>query len=105
MDFRINISENPWIISDNGSQFISLEFKSFIKANNLTHVRTLVHYPQVNDEIEAWHKTVKRECIQAQSFVDLEKTGQKIAKYFKEYNNSHLLGGIDYITPYDMLMG
>ena len=97
--------KSPRIISDNGSQFISREFKSFIKANNLTHVRTSVHYPQSNGKIEAWHKTVKRECIRAQSFVDLEEARQRIAEYVHQYNYSRLHSGIGYITPYDMLIG
>ncbi len=98
-------NESPRIITDNGSQFISREFKGFIKANNLTHVRTSVNYPQSNGKIEAWHKTAKQECIRVKSFVDLEDARQIVTAYVQTYNDSRLHGGIGYITPYDKLMG
>ena len=98
-------NESPRIISDNGSQFISREFKGFVKANNLTHVRTSVNHPQSNGKIEAWHKTAKRECIRVQSFVDLEDARHIVTEYVQEYNYSRLHSGIGYITPHDKLMG
>jgi transposase InsO family protein len=38
----------PRIISDNGSQFISRDFKRFLRDKELTHARTSVRYPQSN---------------------------------------------------------
>ena len=53
----------PRIISDNGPQFISKDFKEFIRITGMTHVRTSPFYPQSNGKIERWHKSLKGECI------------------------------------------
>jgi transposase InsO family protein len=49
---------------DNGPQFISKDFKEFIRVSGMTHVRTSPHYLQSNGKIEHWHKSLKGECIQ-----------------------------------------
>ena len=82
------------MITDNGSQFISREFKNFIKSNNLEHVRTLVNYPQSNGKIEAWHKTARWECHLIQSFLNLQEARQTVNDYLHEYNYSRLHSGI-----------
>jgi len=53
----------PRIISDNGPQFIAKDFKEFIRISGMTHVRTSPYYPQSNEKIERWHKSLKGECI------------------------------------------
>ncbi len=55
--------EHPRIITDNGPQFISRDFKHFIRLMGLTHVRTSPYYPQSNGKLERWHGSIKRECI------------------------------------------
>ena len=54
---------NPRIISDNGPQFTARDFKEFIRISGMTHVRTSPNYPQSNDKLERWHKSLKSECI------------------------------------------
>ena len=44
--------EKPRIISDNGPQFIARDFKSFVRIQGLTHVRTSPYYPQ---STESWN--------------------------------------------------
>jgi putative transposase len=39
----------PRIISDNGPQFITRDFKEFIRISGMTHVRTSPYYPQSKD--------------------------------------------------------
>ena len=58
-----NPGEKPRIISDNGPQFIAKDFKSFIRLNRMTHVRTSPYYPQSNGKLERWHGSLKKECI------------------------------------------
>ncbi|MFH1115356.1 MAG: DDE-type integrase/transposase/recombinase [Pseudomonadota bacterium] len=53
----------PRIISDKGPQFISKDFKEFIRISGMTHMRISPHYPQSNGKIERWHQSLKRECI------------------------------------------
>jgi transposase InsO family protein len=49
----------PRIISDNGPQFVSWEFKQFIRLCGMTHVRTSPYYPQSNGKMERWFQTAK----------------------------------------------
>lgn len=95
----------PRIISDNGSQFISGEFKSYIKQMGLTHVRTSVNYPQSNGKIEAWHKSLKCECVRCTPLLSLDDARRKIAAYVDHYNNRRLHSAIGYIAPKDKLEG
>lgn len=96
---------NTRIISDNGSQFLSGDFKTFLKDANLTHVRTSVNYPQSNGKIEAYHKTVKNECIRRTSLLSLEDARKQVSRYIEIYNNERLHSGIGYIAPLDKLNG
>ena len=41
------------MISDNGPQFISKDFKTYIRMAGMTHVKTSPYYPQSNGNIEA----------------------------------------------------
>jgi putative transposase len=36
---------SPRIISDNGSQFVAADFKTYIRLTGMTHVRTAPYYP------------------------------------------------------------
>jgi putative transposase len=95
----------PRMISDNGSQFISRDFKEFLGAMELTHVRTSVRYPQSNGKIESFHKTIKRECIRKRSLLGLEDARKIIDKYIEEYNCRRLHSSIYYLAPLEVLEG
>ena len=95
----------PRIISDNGSQFISRDFKSFLGDKELTHVRTSVRYPQSNGKIESFHKTIKRECIRKKSLLDLKDARKIIDVYIEDYNCIRLHSSINYLPPKDVLEG
>ena len=97
--------EQPRIISDNGSQFISGEFKGYIKQMGLTHVRTSVNYPQANGKNEAWHKSLKCECVRCTPLLSLDDARRKIAAYVDHYNTRRLHSAIGYIAPKDKLEG
>ena len=95
----------PRIISDNGPQFISRDFKEFIRISGMTHVRTSPYYPQSNGKIERWHQSLKRECIRPGSPLCLDDARRIVARYVEHYNNVRLHSAIGYIAPADMLNG
>jgi len=97
--------EKPQIISDNGPQFISREFKEFIRIKGMTHIRTSPHYPQSNGKIERWHKTLKNECIREKCPLSLEDAREVIERYVNYYNTERLHSSIGYIAPIDKLYG
>ena len=62
-------------------------------------------YPQSNDKIESWHRTVKRECIRPLTPLNVEDARRVVAGFVRAYNAERLHSGIGYITPRDRLEG
>ena len=93
------------LITDNGSQYISKDFKGFIKDSGLKHIRTSVAYPQSNGKIERFHRTIKSEKIRVSSFVDIKDARDQINTYINEYNDERLHSAINYLTPNDVFNG
>ena len=87
----------PRIISDNGPQFIARDFKSFVRAVGISHVRTAPYYPQSNGKIERFHKTLKAEAIRPQTPRSLDDGRGVIAGFVDYYNNVRLHSAIRYV--------
>ena len=84
----------PRIISDNGPQFIAREFKEFIRICGMTHVRTSPYYPQSNGKIQAWHRSIKSECIRPGTPLSVEDAVGLIDGYLRHYNEVRLHSAI-----------
>jgi transposase InsO family protein len=95
----------PRVITDNGAQFISKEFRQFIKDAELTHVKTSVNYPQANGKIERYHRTISEECLRIKSPVSIDEFKVYIEDYVKFYNTKRLHSSLHYLTPEDYLLG
>jgi putative transposase len=96
---------SPRIISDNGPQFTSREFKNFIRLTGMDHVKTSPYYPQSNGKIERWHRELKEQCIRPKSIETLEEAIERTTGFVHEYNNERLHAALGYITPKDKLEG
>ena len=97
--------ERPRVISDNGPQFISRDFKHFIRISGMSHVRTSPYYPQSNGKIERWHQSLKKECIRPRCPLSLDDAKHTVAGFVDRYNTKRLHSAIGYITPVDKLAG
>jgi len=95
----------PRIISDNGPQFIALDFKKFIRISGMTHVRTSPYYPQSNGKIERFHQSLKRECIRPMTPLSLSEARRLVTGFVDHYNNERLHAAIGYLAPKDKLEG
>lgn len=95
----------PRIITDNGPQFISGDFKQFIRVSGMSHVRTSPYYPQSNGKIERYHRTIKSECIRPGTPLSLEDARRIVSEFVHRYNTERLHSAIGYVTPADMLAG
>ena len=93
------------IISDNGSQFIARDFKTFIRENSLQHVRTSPYHPQSNGKKERYFRTIKSACIRKKVPLSLEDARRIVEAFVLYYNEVRLHSAIGYITPRDMLEG
>jgi len=97
--------ERPRVISDNGPQFISNDFKEYIRISGMTHVKTSPFYPQSNGKLERWHKTVKKEGIRPGCPVNVDDARRIVREYVSYYNTKRLHCAIGYIAPEDKLKG
>ena len=88
-----------------GPQFISKDFRDFIRLSGFTHVKTAPYHPQSNGKLERFHGTVKQEKIRKSSYVSLEDARNHIAVFIEHYNKTRLHSAIHYLTPEDVLMG
>jgi transposase InsO family protein len=95
----------PRIISDNGPQFISRDFREFIRISGMTHVKTSPYYPQSNGKLERYHKTIKSTCIRVRTPLSLEDAIGIVSEFVGHYNSRRLHSAIGYITPKDKLEG
>jgi len=95
----------PRIISDNGPQFIAIDFKSYIKMCGMTHVRTSPFYPQSNGKLERFHGTLKQECVRPLTPLCLEDAMRSVSIFVDHYNDKRLHSAIGYVAPKDKLNG
>ena len=48
------------LVTDNGPQFISSEFREFMKSNGIKHIRSAPYHPSSNGQAEWFIQTFKR---------------------------------------------
>lgn len=95
----------PRIITDQGSQFKSREFKSFISQWQASHVMTSPYYPQSNGKLERFHRTIKEQAIRPLTPLDLDEAKRITGDFIDYYNTKQLHSAIGFITPKDRLEG
>lgn len=66
----------PRIVNDNGSQYLSNEFRSTLRDQEVVPSRIRVGHPPSNGKIERFHQTLKSECVRTQPLGELEEAKQ-----------------------------
>lgn len=95
----------PKLINDNGSQFISLEFKKLLHKLEIQQVFTRRNHPQTNGKIERLNGTVKQEAIRPHSPQSYQEAWEVLNNYSYQYNHQRLHAGINFLRPADMFFG
>lgn len=81
----------PRIISDQGSQFKSRDFKAFIAQWQASHVMTSPYYPQSNGKLERFHQTLKDQAIRPLTPLDLDEAKRITGSFIDYYNSQRLV--------------
>jgi putative transposase len=89
----------PRVITDQGSQFKSKEFKSFISQWQASHVMTSPYYPQSNGKLERFHQTLKDQAIRPKTPLVVEDAKRITGDFIDYYNTLRLHSAIGYIAP------
>jgi putative transposase len=94
----------PEIRSDNGSGYISREFKIVLKENGLGHHRIKPHCPEENGLIERVHRTLREE-LDGEAMRNLLEGTQVLERVVRRYNHERLHSALGYLTPWDFYRG
>lgn len=95
----------PMVIHDNGSQFISHDFKCILSANNCIDVPTRRKHPETNGKAERFVGLVRTEALRPNSPAYYGECIKVIEKFVDEYNNNRYHAGIGYLKPVDVFHG
>lgn len=95
----------PKLIHDNGSQFISHDFKQLVTKLEIQQVFTRRNHPQTNGKIERLNGTVKSEAIRPAAPTDYQEAWNILNEYSLNYNHQRLHAGIDFMRPADLFFG
>jgi transposase InsO family protein len=101
----LNGPDRPRLITDNGSQFSTKEFKETLKHFSIKNVRTSVNHPQSNGKLERFHGTIKSEVIRDMPKFTLEQMKKEIEEWIHYYNHERLHSSLDYVAPMDVIGG
>ncbi|CAC5425906.1 unnamed protein product [Mytilus coruscus] len=74
------------IVSDNGPQFVSAEFQTFIKMNGITHIKSASYHPATNGLAERFVQTFKQSLKAMRG--ENSDINKKLAKFLLAYRNT-----------------
>jgi len=86
------------IVSDNGSQFTSADFKALVRQFELQHIRIRTYHPESNGTLERFHRST-REALAEQDLRNLAQARTLIAEWVKHYNEERLHAALEYLPP------
>lgn len=101
---KLNDGVKPIIQTDNGSGYISREFKLVLSENGIGHHRIRPHTPEDNSLVERAHRTVG-EALDEHDPDNYWEAKDCITEIVGYYNNERLHSGINYLTPVDYYRG
>ncbi len=94
----------PRVRSDNGSCYISREFRGVLDEHALGHQRIKPHCPEENGIIERSNRTL-REALEGEELTDLLQARDVIARIIEWYNTERLHSALGYLRPIDYYRG
>jgi putative transposase len=92
----------PMIIHDNGSQFISHEFKQILFENNCKDIPTRLKHPETNGKAERFVGLIRTEALRLNSPSYYAEGKNVIKAFVHDYNNNRYHAGIKYLKPVDV---
>jgi putative transposase len=94
----------PQLVTDNGSQFTSAEFKDLVRRFAFEHLRIRTYHPESNGIIERFHRSTREELSEV-ALTNLSQARTIIAGWIGHYNEHRLHAGIGYLPPAEYYRG
>jgi transposase InsO family protein len=87
------------IYVDNGSCYISKEFRSYCEEQGIRVIYGSPYHPQGRGKLERFHGTLTQELVGCIRFRSLSHFRRELHRWRREYNQRRLHGGIGWRTP------
>jgi transposase InsO family protein len=94
----------PEIRSDNGSCYVSREFREVLVQNGLSHQRIKPHCPEENGLVERSNRTL-REALEETELVNRQQAEEVLEQIIGWYNGQRLHRALGYLRPADYYRG
>jgi transposase InsO family protein len=101
---KLDTGKKPIIQTDNGSGYISQEFKMVLNQKGVGHHRIHPHCPEENGIVERVHKTIKEKASEYE-FINLAHARAVIDEIVRYYNEERLHSAINFLRPIDYYKG
>jgi putative transposase len=97
--------DRPEMRTDNGSGFVSWEFRQVLREHGLTQQRIRPHCPEENGVMERSNRTVREALEEEPEPEDVPEAERLLARIQKRYNEERLHGALGYLRPVDYYRG
>jgi transposase InsO family protein len=97
--------ERPEMRTDNGSGYVSWEFRQVLREHGLTQQRIRPHCPEENGVIERNNRTVREALEEEPEPGDVLEAERMLVRIQKRYNEVRLHGALGYLRPVDYYRG
>jgi transposase InsO family protein len=96
---------HPRIITDNGSQFISKDFREPVSLLGMEQTFTGPAHPRSNGKLERFHRTFKSEHVRQTAYLNREEAIERMRNRIRYYNGRRLHGSLFYLPPDEVFAG
>lgn len=93
------------LLHDNGTQFVSRQFKRFLRDLKIEQVRTAYRHPETNGRLERYHLTLKDATVRLETYKAPAVARAAIERFVYEYNTQRPHESLDNVTPASMHFG
>jgi putative transposase len=97
-------NQMPRLLSDNGSCYISGEFRTFLSLKGIKQLNGKPCHPQTQGKIERYHRSMKN-VIKLDIYFSPEDLFEAIYKFVNCYNNERYHESLNNLTPADVFFG
>ncbi len=101
---KLKGNKKPIIQTDNGSGYISHEFKIVLNKNGVGHHRIHPHCPEENGIVERANRTLKDASLDYE-FKNLAHARSVLDEIVRYYNEERLHSSLDFLRPKDYYRG
>lgn len=89
---------DPEVVTDNGSQFTSKDFKEMVRLFELEHIRIRTYHPESNGRLERFHRST-RDALSEVDWENLSRAGVLIGQWVDHYNRNRRHAALHYLPP------